>query len=114
MSEIQRAELLALRLVEERAEIADVGPLVEEIVREVPSIPFAVLVVLSCHPGRLSGLHRIYKAIDLPALRTLASQRLRAYYVDGDRDIFAELPENEWGFVLDQWGTDWLTFGGEN
>jgi hypothetical protein len=113
-SEIAHAELLALRLVEERAEPGDIGPVVEEIVQEVPSIPFAVLIVLSCHPGRGGRFYRIYEALDLHALRTVACQRLHAHYIEGHRDIFTELPENDWGVVLYQWGTNWMTSGGES
>jgi hypothetical protein len=46
-------------------------------------------------------------------LRQLAGERLRRHYIDGQRDIFAELPESDWGFILYQWGTDWMTHQGE-
>jgi hypothetical protein len=50
----------------------------------------------------------------LQNLRRIAAQRLNTHYVQQNRDIFAELPEEGWGDVLYQWGTDWMTFGGEN
>jgi hypothetical protein len=34
--------------------------------------------------------------------------------VEQNRDIFSELPEEDWGLVLYQWGTDWMTSGEEN
>jgi hypothetical protein len=72
-----------------------------------------VLVVLSCHRAHGGSLFRIADHIDLGALRRLAAERLRIYYVDGGRDIFEELPEGDWGFILYQWGTGWMTHQAE-
>ena len=44
----------------------------------------------------------------------LASERLHTFFVQGNRNIFAELPEEDWSLVLFHWGTDWMTLSGEN
>jgi hypothetical protein len=109
-----RSEGLLLRLIEEHAETGDIRALLEEVVREAPALPFAALVVMSCHRERGGHLFRIFDHIDIAALRQLAAERLQEYYVRGGRDIFEELLERDWGFVLYQWGTDWMTSAGED
>lgn len=113
-TEYDQAEAFILRLIEERADSPEIRPLLEEVVREVPSHHFAVMVVGSCHRTQHSTYFRIYEHINMGALRALASDRLYGHYVQGGRDIFAELPDADWGHVLYQWGTNWSTGGEEN
>lgn len=113
-TEYGRSEGFLLRLIEQRAESGDIDSLLEEVVREVSVLPYAVLVVMSCHRERGGSLFRIYDHINIGTLRALAAERLCGHYVRGERDIFEELPERDWGFVLYQWGTDWMTLSGES
>ena len=72
------------------------------------------IVVSSCH--RLTGgsLTYINHPDYLSTLRKLTSERLYEHYVQGDHDIFAELSESDWGFILYQWGTNWMIHNGES
>jgi hypothetical protein len=112
-SEFYRAERLVLQLLDERANSEAIQPLLEEIVRDAPLLPFVVLVVESCHHEGGGHHAQIYKHVDIQTLRTRAAERLHSYYVQGNHDIFAELSEEDWGFVLYRWGTDWMTSGSE-
>jgi hypothetical protein len=112
-SEHNRAMDLLFRLLEERAVTSNIRPLLEEVVREVPSLYSVVFVVSFLHqePGSPS---RINAQIDLQVLRRLATERLHTYFIEGNRDFFAELPESDWVFILHHWGTTWGTQEGEN
>jgi hypothetical protein len=113
-SAYDQAKRLILWLLEERVAEADIRPLLEEIVCKVQSLPFAVSIVLSCHRANHGHFPRTYQHIDLNILRGLTSQRLHTFFVQGNRDIFAELSEEDSSLVLFQWGTDWMTLSGEN
>jgi hypothetical protein len=63
---------------------------------------------------RSQSFFRISRQIDLRALRSLASERLRTYFIEGKCDFFAETPESDWVYILYQWGTTWETPEGEN
>jgi hypothetical protein len=113
-SECDLTEELILWLIEERADSASIQALLEAVVEEVPVLPFAVQIVLSCHGHPRRNFQRIHNHVDRYNLRRLAAERLAAYYVQGSRDILAHLPEDDWYEMLRVWGTDWMTFGGEN
>lgn len=113
-SDYDRVEALLLRLIEDRANEAEIRPLIEEVVERVKQLHFAVLVVLSCHRAAQGSLFRLAENVDLSDLRQVVASRLRAYYIEGDRDIFAERPQREWALILCQWGTDWMTNSGEH
>lgn len=106
-SDYDRAEALVLGIIEDRAAEGNVRALVEEVADKSEPLHFAVLLALSCHKaGRGS---RIAEHVDLRRLRRIVAGRLEKYYVAGHRDIVAELSPEEWGFVVFQWGTDWMT-----
>ncbi len=113
-SEARRAKPFLFRLLEDRVDSIDARLLLEEVVREAEPLPFAVSVVLSCHRWSGALSLRINEPAYLAALRRIAAKRLFTHYVQDDRNIFIELPESEWRFVLYQWGTDWMTESGEN
>jgi hypothetical protein len=52
--------------------------------------------------------------VHLPAIRNLASERLRTYFIEGHRDFFAEVPEDYWVYILYRWERDWAEQPGEN
>ena len=87
--------------------------MLEEVVREVQSLHFVVLVVSLCHQ-RGRRFSRIDAQIDLRALRCLVVGRLCTYFIEGNHDFFAEMPEADWASILSEWGTDWKTYEREN
>lgn len=113
-SEYDRAEGLMLRLINDQAEDQDIRPLVYEIGKEAPGIHLATLVVLSLQRGRASGLSRIAAHVAPEEVRKLVAERLREHFLEQGRDIFGELPSHDAGFVLYQWGTDWMTSSNAN
>jgi len=113
-SEYQLLEKLILFLIEEQAEPQEIQSILEEVIIQVPDLYFVVQIVLLCHGKPRRDLNRIYNHSDRTTLRKLAAQRLYDYYVRDHRDIFGELAEEEWGNVLYQWGTDWMTAGPGN
>ena len=113
-SEYDLTEELILWLIEERADSAAIQSLLEAVVEGVPDRNFAAQIVLSCHGKPRRDLQRIFHHRDLHVLRRKATQRLNTYYIQQSRNIFSELPEEDWGFVLYQWGTEWKTLSGEN
>jgi hypothetical protein len=106
-SEAYQAESLIFKLLEERADTSCIQPMLEEIVRRTPSIPFIVELVDTCHKQNNPN---ISEQIDLRMLRSLASKRLDQFYVKDNHDIFAEFPESDRIFILHQWGSDCRTF----
>jgi hypothetical protein len=113
-SDYDLVQALVLRLIEDRAVEAQVALLLEEVVRKVGKLHFAVLVALSCHRASQGSLFRISENVNLERLREIVSDRLRTHYIAEGRDIFAELPPHEWSLILFQWGTDWMTGSGEH
>ena len=113
-TEYGRAASLLFQLLEDQATPADIRSMLEEVVREVQSLYFAVLVVSYCHQRSRRLSSRIDAQIDLQVLRGLAAGRLRTYFIEENRDFFAELPESDWVFILSEWGTDWKTHEREN
>ncbi len=84
--------------------------LLEEIICEAESIPFIVGAALDCQRGSADSF---LPNNDRPVIRRLAAARLYKYFVEEKRDILIELPD-DWGSVLYQWGTDWMTQESEN
>lgn len=112
-TEYAKAEGLVLRLIDERATPNDIRPLFEETMRNVAMPSFMVHMTLDCVRSEQShDVRRIRDAISPATMREISAQRLSEHYVQGKRDIFSDSDRSEWGFVLFQWGTDWMTGSG--
>jgi len=113
-SEYDALEGMIYRLIESRAGEQEVRTLIEEVAETVEQLYFAVALVLRCHRASQGSLFRIQEQVDLGRLRQIVADRLKQHYIEGNRDIFAERPRNEWVLILYQWGTDWMTNSGEH
>ena len=113
-SEYCLVEDLILFLIEKQGESSKIQSLLQEVIKGTLDQRFAVQLVLSCHGKPSREIPRIASQIDRSAHRRLAARHLYDYYVRENHNIFAELSEEDWGFVLCQWGTDWMTSGSEN
>ncbi|MBI3001622.1 MAG: hypothetical protein HYY46_24675 [Deltaproteobacteria bacterium] len=113
-SERDRASSLLLQLVEDRTDPDEIQPLVQEVVGEATSIPFAVSIVYESGTRGSGSYFHIYEKINIASLRKLACKRLTDYFVEGKRDIFEELSGRDLPFVLYQWATNWNTDDQEN
>lgn len=114
-SEFDKAETLLLALINTRLEKEKVQKTLEEAVQLTPDLNFAVGVVFSSRNRGQGQFHTIYESVNLEALRDIVASRLKAHFVDSGRDIFNDLPNSlDWGFILYQWGTNWMTFKGSN
>lgn len=108
-TEYGRLEELLLAAVNERSAPEDVRGTLTEVVQETVFFPFLVQVILQCHQRGSGRYWRIYERTEPAELRALAAARLQAYFIEGGRNIFEEYSDLDWGFVLYQWGTDWMT-----
>ncbi len=106
-------QTLLLELSDKAAADGQVHSLLESVVTRIPVVTMAAGLVLSCHTARDGSWYRIAQQVDLAALRRHARERFARDYREANRDIFQEVPEDDAVFVLWQWSTDWLTFGGE-
>lgn len=113
-SERDRAESFLLLLIEDGADPQEIEPLIQEVVRKVDSFPFVVSVVYRCGARGTGSSFRIYEKVNIVALRKLASDRLSKHFIEGNRNIFEELSERDWGIVLYAWGTNWETDSKDN
>ncbi|MBI1810430.1 MAG: hypothetical protein HYR78_00560, partial [Nitrospirae bacterium] len=110
-SEYDKAQSLLLWLINDRTEKNKIHAMLEEAVTNTPNLPFAVHLVLSCRKERGGSIFSVYDSIDIEKLQSKVSQRLKEHFIDGGKDIFNELPEErDWGFVLYQWASNWMTF----
>ena len=108
-SEYYRLGELLVTAVDERASQEDVRGILAEVVQETTFFPFLVQVILDCHQRGGGRYWRIYERANAAELRALAAARIQTYFIEGGRDIFEEYAELDWGFVLHQWATDWMT-----
>lgn len=99
------------RLLENLPDPAESQSLLKETIQEAESLYFVVHAILSCQRGSGGSFLR---TDDLGRFRQIASDRLPDHYIQRSCDIFAKLPESDWGFILYQWGTDWMTNEGRN
>jgi hypothetical protein len=114
-SEYDKSESLLLWLINDKMEKGKIQDVLEEVIMNTPNLPFAVGVVLSCKRERGGSLYNVYESIKIDELQNKVSNRLKEYFIDENRDIFEELPEEkDWIFVLYQWATNWMTFKGSN
>jgi len=114
-SEYDKSESLLLWLINDKIEKNKIQDILEEVIINSPNFPFVVSVVLSCKKERSGSLYNIYESIEIDKLQDKVAGRLKKYFIDENRDIFEELPEErDWGFVLYQWATNWMTFTGDN
>lgn len=114
-SEYDKAQSLLLWLINDRIGKSNIHSILEEAVTNTSDIPFAVHLVLHCRKERGGALFNIYDSTNIGELQSKVSQRLKEHFIDGERDIFSELPEErDWGFVLYQWASNWMTFTDDN
>ena len=113
-SEYDKSMALLLSLISHKIDKAEIQAILEEVVTQTPSFPFAVGVVLSCKREK-GRFYDIYESQNIEKLQNKLASRLEKYFVEENRDIFEELPEKrDWAFVLYQWATNWGTVTGEN
>lgn len=86
--------------------LEDVSPIIEKVMRDTPDMALLVGIVLSCKEERGGDWHKIYKAADIEKLQLIAAERLQQYFIDGNKNVFEEYPD-DWGLILYQWGTYW-------
>lgn len=114
-SEYDKAEMLIIILINDKIEKNQIQNKLEEIIVETPDLRFAVQVVLSCKQASGGGFYNIYESMQIEELQNKVAGRLKKYFVDEKRDIFEEFQdERDWGFVLYQWASNWMTFLGNN
>jgi len=113
--EYDKALALLLWLINDKIDKEKIQSMLEDIINLTPSIDFAVRVVFFCKKERDGPFYNIYESINFEKLQDKTSKRLKKYFIDENRDIFSELPdERGWAFVLYQWATNWMTFTGKN
>jgi predicted KAP-like P-loop ATPase len=114
-SEYYVALLTLLSLINDKIDKDKIQSILEEIINLTPSIPFAVGVVWLCKKEKTGPFYNVYESIDFDKLVDVISRRLKKYFIDEKRDIFVELPEErEWGFIMYQWASDWMSFKNKN
>ena len=113
-SEYDYAQSLLLWLINDKIKRTEIQSILEEVITKIKDLTFDVHIILSCKRERGGSFYKIYDSIRIEELQNILSDRLKKYFVDENRDIFEELEELDWGFVLYQWATNWMTFTGEN
>jgi hypothetical protein len=115
-SEYDNSISLLLSLVNDKIEKDKIHSILEEIVMNAPNIQFAVLIVHFCQKRGRGSFYNIYESAKLEKLQNEVASRLKKYFIDEKRDIFAEISKKEigWIFVLYQWGSNWESFVGDN
>jgi hypothetical protein len=113
-SEYDKALGLSFKLINEHIEKTEIQSLVEEIVEKTSDLAFATHAILFCTQERGGSLFNIYDSVDLVKLRSIVIRRLKKYFVDDKNNIFKLEPAKDWVFVLYQWGSNFMTFSGEN
>jgi len=115
-SEYDNSISLLLSLVNDKIEKDKIHSILEEIVMNAPNLPFAVLIVHFCQKRGRGSFYNIYESTNLEKLQNEVASRLKKYFIDEKRDIFAEISKKEigWIFVLYQWGSNWESFVGDN
>jgi KAP family P-loop domain len=113
-TERYRAQRFLLSLIEDCANPEDVERIVQDVVRKANSFPFLVSFVDECARGTSGEYFHIYEKVNIVSLRKLASARLSEHFIQGKRDIFADLSEAEGVHVLYYWATTWRTDAKDN
>jgi len=114
-SEYDKARHLLMWLINDKIDKDKKQDVLEEVIIKSPYLPFSVRTVLSCREERRGPLHNIYDSIKIEEIQNKVADRLKKYFIVEKRDIFDELQkERDWGFVLYQWATNWMTFTGDN
>ena len=108
-SEMSRATALFLSVVESHIELNEIQSTIESAVRRAPALTFVVHLVLSCHKSQGGPWRKVFSTMQIETLRQAARERLRREYIEDRQDILAELPQEDWGFILYQWATNWMT-----
>lgn len=113
-SEYNRAKSLVLNLIDDKVDKSEIRSTVEEVVRNVKELEFAVSFVHSCNREQRSGFHNILENIDFGILKEIVSDRLETHFIKNKKDIFKEYSGKEWERILSRWGTNWMSFDGKN
>ena len=96
-------------LIDEKTDKGDIQIILEEIAEKTPYLHFAVLFVLYCISDVKGKVFNIYGLEISDKIREIVAGRLKKHFIDAKRDIFEELEEREWGLVLYQWSSDWMS-----
>ena len=108
-TEYEKAFSLLLNLIVTNIKKDEIQNILEEAVATTPYFHFAVLLVLQCRREVKEKVLNIYGITISERIQDIVADRLKKYYIDAKRDIFDELEENEWVFVLYQWSSDWMS-----
>ncbi len=111
-SEYDKAKYLMLNLINEKIDPKKIQKTIENIIKNTPSLPFAVHVTMSCSKERNSdGIENIQNNLNLESIKATASDRLKDHFIKNSHNIFNDFPaERDWCFILYQWLTNWETF----
>ncbi len=113
-SEYHTALYLLLNLIVEKTDKNDIQTILEEVAAKTPCLHFAVLFVLQCIRDVKVKVYNIYNLSINNQFQDIVSDRLKKYYIDAKRDIFDELEEEECGFVLYEWSSNWMSLTDKN
>ena len=108
-SELDRAEILILRLLNEKIEEEEIQSSIEEIIENSTAVFLPVRLVLDFPK---LDFHRIRENIDLTKLRDLMSKRIKKHFIDEKRDVFME--EIAWSEIIASWSSNWHSYDGKN
>ena len=113
-SEYEKALSLLLNLIIEKTDKDNIQIILEEVAEKTPDLHFAVYFVLQCIREVKGEVNNIYGLKIDDKTQDIVAGRLKKYFIEEKRDIFEELEEDDWGFVLYQWSSNWLTFTDDN
>lgn len=111
-SQLDRAEILILKLLDEKIRDETIQPLIEDMIDKSTAIFFPVRLILDCDKEKISGFYRLRKNIDLDKLRELMLKKLETYFIVEKRDIFKE--EIACIEILCIWSSNWYKYDGRN
>ncbi|MFQ5963192.1 MAG: P-loop NTPase fold protein [Candidatus Scalinduaceae bacterium] len=111
-SEYEKALSLLLNLIIKKTDKDNIQIILEEVAEKTPDLHFAVYFVLQCIKEVKGEVNNIYGLKISDKIQDIVAGRLKIHFIDAKRDIFEELKENEWGFVLYQWSSDWMSSTG--
>ncbi len=108
-SEYEKALSLLMNLIVKKTNKDDIQIILEEVAAKTPCLHFAVLFVLQCIREVKDKVYNIHGLTINDKTQDIVAGRLKEYFIDANRDIFEELEEKEWQFVLYQWSSDWMS-----
>ena len=113
-SEYESALYSLMYLINDKIEKDKIQEMLEEVVTTSTYIRLSIDVVDCCNAGHGNHLFYIYDSKSFEKLKDIASSRLKKLFIDEKRDIFKELEECDWVFVLKLWSSNFMTYTGDN